>query len=182
MVKRVGGLLQWIRWSGYRRHWLPYQAGCCLPLQQSSQAYHLLLFDLKKERKKLVKLSATFRKEDNCLTDKIKKRTLFFKYFLTTAGFAKVKSHQLDHVGLKKVDVPPGRTLHFGQTACFRREEIAGATIDSSLRNTASSYTRLHGRLTGRYVQNWKRIRSGYLSPLDFVSSGRQKWQREWSL
>jgi len=112
------------------------------------------------QKQRIRKQSATFRKnfvlrrKDYCLTNK--NRIGFVLDVLTTAGFAKVESHQLDHVRLKKVDVPPGRTLHFGQAACFRREEIAGATIDSSFGNAASSDTRLHRRLTSRHIQNWK--------------------------
>jgi len=77
---------------------------------------------------------------------------------LTTAGFAKIQSHQLDHVGLEEVDVPPRSPFTLGHSASFRREEVAGAAIDRSFGHTSESHARLHGRFAGSHIQHCNSI------------------------
>jgi hypothetical protein len=78
------------------------------------------------------------------------------KSSLTTAALAEVDPHQLHHVGLQEVDIPPGRLLHLGEGAGRQVEEGAGAAIHRLLRDPALRHAGLHGSLPGGHIQNCK--------------------------
>lgn len=79
---------------------------------------------------------------------------------LTAARFAKVQPHQLHHVRLQQVDVPPRHALRLRQRARFRCVERRRRAIDRLLRNAARIGGALHWRLAGGHVQHcnimWK--------------------------
>ncbi len=84
-----------------------------------------------------------------------RKRTIQFgKWELTAASLAEVEPHQLDHVGLEQVDVPPGPAFHGRHGARFGREEVAGAAVDGPFGHAAQRHARLHRRLARRHVQH----------------------------
>ena len=67
-----------------------------------------------------------------------------FKRKLTTARLSKVKSYQLNHVRLKKIDVPPWPKFFSRQRASLRCINLSAATVHRTLRNTTFSTARLH--------------------------------------
>lgn len=79
-------------------------------------------------------------------------------WWLTTARFAEIQSHQLNHVGLEEINIPPGWALHFGHSARIGCEESACAAVDGTVSIGVQCHTRLHRRFTSSHVHHWKRI------------------------
>lgn len=77
------------------------------------------------------------------------------RWRLTAAGFAEVQTHQLHHVRLEKVHVPPRHSLRLRDRTCVRREEGRRWAVDGLLRNSNALRWDLHRRLAGRHVQHW---------------------------
>lgn len=77
-----------------------------------------------------------------------------FRSALTAARFAKVQPHQLHHVRLQQVDVPPGHALRLRQRARLRRVERRRGAVDRLLRYAGRIGGALHRRLAGGHVQH----------------------------
>lgn len=78
------------------------------------------------------------------------------RFSIGAARFAEIEPNELDHVRFEEVNVPPRSAFHLGQTARFRREEVARAAIDGPLRNATTRYARLHRCLAGGNVKHTK--------------------------
>lgn len=73
---------------------------------------------------------------------------------LTTTRFAKVQTHQLHHIGLEKIHIPPGRSFRLGQRTRIRCEEGRGGAIDGLLRCPGTICGDLHRRLASGNIEN----------------------------
>lgn len=73
---------------------------------------------------------------------------------LTTTRFAKVQTHQLHHIGLEQIHIPPGRSFRLGQRTRIRCEEGRGGTIDGLLRCPGTICGDLHRRLASGNIEN----------------------------
>lgn len=79
---------------------------------------------------------------------------LIISSVLTTTRFAKVQPHQLHHIGLEKIHIPPGRSFRLGQRARIRCEEGRGGTIDGLLGCPGTICGDLHRRLASGNIEN----------------------------
>lgn len=73
---------------------------------------------------------------------------------LTTTRFAKVQTHQLHHIGLEQIHIPPGRAFRLGQRTRIRCEEGRGGSIDGLLRCPSTICGDLHRRLASGNIEN----------------------------
>lgn len=73
---------------------------------------------------------------------------------LTTARLAEIQPHQLHHVGLEEVDVPPWNAFGLRQRARLGGEERWGRSVDGLLRDARAFRGDLHWRLACRHVEN----------------------------
>lgn len=96
-------------------------------------------------------------------------KSIIMKQQLTTAGFAKVEPHQLHHVGLEQIDVPPGPGLGGGQGAGAGRVHLGTAAVHGQLRDAAVSSAGLHRRLARCDIQH-----CNIEDNVSFYDSGRE--------
>lgn len=78
---------------------------------------------------------------------------------LTATRFSKIQAHQLHHVGLEKIYIPPWNALRLCERARLGGEERWGRSVDGFLWDARAVGRDLHRRFSSCHVQNCKEKR-----------------------